>query len=144
MFRVTADTNIYIAGLIFRGASRRFLELARQGAFDLAVSDAILDEIVDVLQRRFGMPLAEAVENREFIERFTKRVHPTRTVNAIHEDPDDDRILECAAENVSDFIVSYDKDLLRRQRFEGIPIVRVEQFLDRGFGIKAQVSSAKG
>ena len=51
-------------GLILRGASRRFLELARQGAFDFAVSDVILDEMVDVLQRRFAMPLAEAVENK--------------------------------------------------------------------------------
>ena len=69
IFRVTADTNIYICGLIFPGASRRFLKLARQGVFELAVSDAILDEIGDVLQRRFGMPLQESLHQTSKIVR---------------------------------------------------------------------------
>jgi len=134
VFRITADTNVYISGLLFRGASRHFLELARRGVFELAVSEAILDEVVEVLQR-FGMPLQEALENRRAIEDFTKRVYPSRAIQVISEDPDDDRILECAVENVSDFIISYDKDLLRRQRYEGIPIVQVETFLKRGLNI---------
>ena len=136
MFRTTADTNIYICGLIFPGASRRFLQLARQGAFELAISNVILDEVVDVLQRRFSMPLVEALENSSYVESFTRRVHPTRTINFVQEDPDDDRILECAVENASDFIVSYDKDLLRRRRFEGISIIKVEVFLQLGFETK--------
>jgi hypothetical protein len=41
----------------------------------------------------------------------------TETIRAIKEDPDDDRILECAAAAKSDFIVSEDKDLLRLADF---------------------------
>jgi predicted nucleic acid-binding protein len=44
-------------------------------------------------------------------------VSPTATVNIVKEDPEDDRILECAAEAKSDFIVTEDKDLLRVGRF---------------------------
>lgn len=135
MFRITADTNVYISGLMYRGASRRFLEMADAGAFQLAVSDAILDEVVDVLQRKFEMSPEDALENRRYLEGITKRVHPKRTINAITEDPDDNRILECAAEDVSDFIISYDKDLLRRSNFEGIPISKVEPFLKKGLRI---------
>ena len=82
--------------------------------------------------------MPEVLENRRFLEDFTHRVYPARKISIVQEDPDDDRILECAAEDVSDFIVSYDKDLLRRQRFEGIPIVKVEVFLRRGFGVTEQ------
>jgi uncharacterized protein len=38
-------------------------------------------------------------------------------LNVVKEDPDDDRILECAAEAKSDFIVSEDKHLLRLGHF---------------------------
>ena len=44
-------------------------------------------------------------------------VSPTETLHVIKEDPDDDRILECAATAKSDFIVSEDKDLLRLGQF---------------------------
>ena len=63
-------------------------------------------------------------------------MHPARAIDAIAEDPDGNRVLECAAENVSDFIVTHDKDLLRRKRFEGIPIVRSVLF---GPGIRDKV-----
>jgi predicted nucleic acid-binding protein len=57
-------------------------------------------------------------------------VSPTVTLSIIKEDPDDDRILECAATAGSDFIVSEDKDLLRLRRFGDARIVTIQQFLE--------------
>jgi uncharacterized protein len=57
-------------------------------------------------------------------------VSPEVTYNVIHEDPDDDRILECAAAAMSDFIVTEDKDLLRLSRFGNSRIVTIRGFLD--------------
>jgi putative PIN family toxin of toxin-antitoxin system len=122
---------------MYGGHPRLFLELARHGGIELAISEPLLDEVLDVLQRKFLLSPHDARENIQFIESFTRRVHPARVIDAIAEDPDDNRVLECAAENVSDFIVTHDKDLLRRKRFEGIPIVKVGPFLDRGFGIRS-------
>ncbi len=52
MLRVTADTNILVSGLNFRrGKPFELLELARTGKILLAISDAILDEMADVLRR---------------------------------------------------------------------------------------------
>jgi predicted nucleic acid-binding protein len=56
-------------------------------------------------------------------------VHPTETLNIIKEDPDDDRVLECAAAAESDFIVSEDNDLLRLGRFRNIRIVNIADML---------------
>jgi uncharacterized protein len=47
------------------------------------------------------------------------------------DDPDDDKILECAAEAGSDFIVTQDEDLLRLGSFQDIGILRPLEFLDR-------------
>ena len=57
-------------------------------------------------------------------------VSPTETLNVIKEDPDDDRILECAATAKSDFIVSEDKDLLRLGQFGNAQIVSVRDFIN--------------
>ena len=58
-------------------------------------------------------------------------VSPKQELRAIKEDPDDNRILEGAIEACSEFIVSWDKDLLRLKEFEGISTVSPPQFLDR-------------
>jgi predicted nucleic acid-binding protein len=60
VLRVTADTNIFIAGLNFAGIPRQILNLAESGAIHLAVSDDILDEVARVLRReKFGWPEVE-------------------------------------------------------------------------------------
>jgi predicted nucleic acid-binding protein len=57
-----------------------------------------------------------------------RKVTPTQAVDVVKEDPSDNRILECAAEAKSDYLVTSDKDLLRLRQFEGIPIIRVADF----------------
>ena len=59
-------------------------------------------------------------------------VSPTQTLRVIHENPDDDRVLECAVASGSDLIVTGDKDLLRRGSYENIRIVTVAQLLEQG------------
>jgi predicted nucleic acid-binding protein len=51
-------------------------------------------------------------------------------LDVIKEDPDDDRILECAVSAGSEFIVTGDKDLLRLGRYDSIRILTVSEFLD--------------
>lgn len=129
MLGVTADTNVYISALNFGGRPLHLLDLARRGEIRLSISEPILAEIVRVLREKFGWeeePL-QAVETR--IRGFTELVTPSRKVNAIAHDEPDNRILECAVEAKSDYIVSGDGDLLRLRRFEGVPVVRVAEFL---------------
>ena len=45
------------------------------------------------------------------------------------EDPDDDRILECAATAMSDYIVTEDKDLLRIGQYRSTQIVTIQEFI---------------
>jgi uncharacterized protein len=97
VLRVTADTNIFIPGLNFTGIPRQILNLAESGAIHLAVSEDILDEVTRVLGReKFGWPQLEIDRAITQISRFTERVESKQRIDAIVEDPTDNRILECA------------------------------------------------
>ncbi len=56
---------------------------------------------------------------------------PAKLVNAIAADPDDNMLLECAIEAGSDFIITADNHLLRLGQYEGIPIMRPQDLLNR-------------
>jgi len=57
-------------------------------------------------------------------------VTPAVQLDAIKEDPSDNRVLECAVSAGSDYIVSGDKDLLRLKSYDSIGILTASDFLD--------------
>jgi putative PIN family toxin of toxin-antitoxin system len=131
VLRVTADTNILISGIIFpKGKPFQLLEMAREGKINMTVSEPILDEMADVLARKFGWPPHEIAEARRRVQRMARTVTPAVQLNVVKEDPDDNRIVECAVSAGSDYIVSGDKDLLRLGRYDAIRIVMVADFLE--------------
>jgi putative PIN family toxin of toxin-antitoxin system len=72
----------------------------------------------------------DAAAIRVNLESVTLLVDPAVSLDLIQDDPDDNRVLECAAEGNADMIVSGDRHLLRLERFGEIPILRVREFLD--------------
>jgi uncharacterized protein len=106
VFRVTADSNIYVSAFQFRGTPLKLLTLAAERKIDLAISDHIVEEVTRTLRQKFDWPEDRIVEARRIMGRIARRVVPSQTLIVIKEDPDDDRILECAAEAESDYIVS--------------------------------------
>lgn len=130
MISVTADTNIYISALNFGGPPERVLDLARSGEIRLAISDAIQEEVASVLRLKFDWS-EEAIEvATERIGDYTDHVHPSQTVRVVDEDPDDNRILECALAGGSEYIVTGDRHLLNLRMFGGAKIVKAAEFLE--------------
>jgi putative PIN family toxin of toxin-antitoxin system len=126
---VTADTNIYISALNFGGLPRQFLSLAIRGRFELAVYPPIQAEIDRVLRERFLWTVEAADEQAVRLLRIARLVHPCQAIDAVPDDPDDNRILECAMTARSNYIVSGDKHLLRLGSYGGIAIIKVAEFL---------------
>jgi uncharacterized protein len=128
--RITPDSNILISALIFGGTPLRLLEMALGGEVLLFISDDVLQETLRVLRDKFGLsgePLARA---ERYINTCTARVKPSHRVDVIKEDPDDNRVLECAEASASEFIVTGDSDLLRLKKYGSIRITTVRSFLD--------------
>ena len=129
MILATADSNIYISALQFGGVPLQFLNSARSGAFRLAISEPLITEVRGVLLEKFRWREAVLDEAIASLLSFTQLVKPIQAVRVIIDDPDDDRVIECAITSGSQFIVSGDKHLLRLARYENIRILKVSEFL---------------
>jgi uncharacterized protein len=129
VIRVTADSNIYISALHYGGPPDQFLEVARTGVIHLTVSDDILAEVTRVLRDKFGWSKAALSLSQERIADFTERVKPTQKLDVVKEDPTDNRILECAVEGKSEYLVTRDNHLLKLKSFGGTRMIKVADFL---------------
>ena len=109
----------------------RLLHMAVDGDIEIAVSPPIIDEVIRVLRDKFHWDGYRLHDARQRILGFARLVTPQQTLDIVKEDEPDNRILECAAEAGSDYIISADKDLLRLGHYAGAPIVGVADFLQR-------------
>jgi putative PIN family toxin of toxin-antitoxin system len=58
-------------------------------------------------------------------------IESTLRIQAISEDPDDNRVLECAVAGQADAIVSGDKHLRDLQSYQGISILSPREFIEQ-------------
>ena len=132
MLRVVLDTNVLISAILFGGKPRQILEKAIRGEIRLCLSEPILEELKGVLQRsKFDY----SPEMIQFIltelTGIADLVNPSETLNVVLEDPEDNRILECAVEAKANYIISGDFHLLKLSRYRDIEIVNAVAFLER-------------
>jgi putative PIN family toxin of toxin-antitoxin system len=134
VLNVTLDTSVYVGALNSGGFGSRMFTMAQTGVIRIDISDAILDETIRVLRDKFGWDGYRLHDARLRMASFTNRVTPAQTLDVIKEDPPDNRILECAVEAGSDYIVTWDKDPLRLGSYGNIRIIRAADFLQREVG----------
>ncbi|MBI2148038.1 putative toxin-antitoxin system toxin component, PIN family [Candidatus Woesearchaeota archaeon] len=134
MIRVTLDTNVLVSGSFWTGASFRILELIDQKRIGLVLSKEITEEYARIIN---SGEIIDKVEQKQLIlsalaeKVMTASIHvvPTIKLDVVKNDPDDNKILECAVSGNADYIISYDKHLLIIQEFRGIKILTPEGFL---------------
>ena len=127
--RVVFDTNILVSALVFPGghgdaALRRIIA----GTDQLMMSRAILDELLEVLSRKFARDAEELAHVAVFFSELALVVTPKRRLRVVRDDPDN-RILECAIAGRADAIVTGDKALLALKNFRGIPVATLRSYL---------------
>jgi len=87
-----------------------------------------------VLLEKFGWSEAKLDEVLPGLWRMGELVVPGYKVNAVVDDPDDKRILECALSARAMFVVSGDRHLLRLRKYKSISIVSPREFLEACVG----------
>ena len=95
----------------------------------MVTSLALLAELDETLRRKFKVTLQDVAEIRARVESVAAMAEPRAVLSVISDDPDDNRVLECAVAGQADTIVSGDRHLLKLGAYAGIPIVTVRQFL---------------
>jgi predicted nucleic acid-binding protein len=79
--RVTADSNVYVSALIWGGKPLRILEAALQGEIELAISPAIVNETIRVLQEKFNFSADELSKSEGYMRQCARLVEPTEPLN---------------------------------------------------------------
>ena len=128
--KVVLDTNVLISAIMFGGKSRDILEMGISGKIKVAISQDILKELAEVLiGKKFRTPIAFVGQIIHELSEIAELVIVTDKINAVKNDPDDNRILECAVSAKADYIVSGDSDLLSLGHFRKIKILSPGDFL---------------
>lgn len=132
MLRVVLDTNVLISAILFGGKPRQILEKAIRGKIRLCLSEPILEELKGVLQRSKFDYSPEMIQFilTELVG-IADLVNPSETLSVVLDDPEDNRILECAVEAKANYIISGDFHLLRLNRYRNIEVVNAFAFLER-------------
>lgn len=126
--RVTVDTNFLVSATQWdtSESSKLLVELLRRKV-GICTSEEILEELVKVLKRDFNRNEEKIQEVIEDLFEFIILVVPKKRICVVKEDPADNKIIECAVESNSEFIITYDKHLLRIKEYGGIKIVKPEK-----------------
>lgn len=117
------DTNVLVSAVAWRGAPHRLYHLCRTGQVQLATSPELINELGRVL--RYPKLQLEESDVTAFVGdvvHHARIVRPSTHLKVIEEDPDDNRVLECAVSAEADWVASGDAHLLDLGEFSGIPI----------------------
>ncbi|KKT71668.1 MAG: PIN domain protein [Candidatus Collierbacteria bacterium GW2011_GWB1_44_6] len=134
--KVTLDTNVLISGTFWSGDSFRILELIDKKKIKCALSEEIIKEYYKIAN---SDEIIEKKENKKLIiSKIVSKVisdsdivHPKRRINVVKDDPDDNKILECAYAAKVDYIITQDNHLLKLKEFEGIKIINPGDLLKK-------------
>jgi len=132
--RVVLDTNVIISGLISpKGPPASILKALKAGQFVLVTSQAINEEILEVMDRprlRDKYGLADHMFDIAFI--LWEQAEIIRDLPAVKasKDPKDNKFLSAALGGLAHYLVTGDiKDLLSLGEHKGVRIVSPDQFL---------------
>ncbi len=127
--KVVVDTNIYISAIFWGGKPREVVDLGRDENMLIFTSSDIEREIAEKLRTKFRLDEEETNQIISDFSTFTIPVKIKKQIQAVLDDPDDDKFIECAVSCGADFIVSGDQHLLRIKEYAGIKILTAAEFL---------------
>lgn len=126
--RAIIDTNVFIAGLLWRGSPHVLLEHARAGTLTVISSSTLIAELAGVLGRaKFAAILSKTSTSLERttaeVRQLAEIIDPPPLEHPVCRDSTDDHVLALALSANADMVVSGDDDLLVLGSFANIPIV---------------------
>jgi putative PIN family toxin of toxin-antitoxin system len=132
---VVLDTNVVISALLSSsGTPAQILAAWEDERFEVATSPALLDELERALgyervRKYFKQPGAKITSLLKRFKSVGILVESQFELDIIPEDPDDNRVLECAVAANAVYIVSGDEHLLGLKKYREIIILPPAGFI---------------
>lgn len=136
--RLVLDTNVLVSGLLFPGGPpSRLVKAWRAGAFELVISDFVIDELTRSWAHLAPRLKASPDDLADFIDTIGVRAELLRIDAAMLarastaglRDPNDLPVLALLIGSDADHLVTGDKDLLAIA--DAFPILTPAEFVDR-------------
>lgn len=130
--RIVLDTNCLIQSIGFHSEFRHVWESFLCGKLTLCISNDIIEEYSEILQRLFGLQFAELVISTILKSPFAERITPHYHFNLISADPDDNKFVDCAITANAHYIVTNDRhfDVLFLVQFPHVDVVTLKRFAE--------------
>ncbi|HBA82895.1 MAG TPA: putative toxin-antitoxin system toxin component, PIN family [Verrucomicrobia bacterium] len=130
--KIVCDIDVLASGVLFGGHAREILHRAAQGSLTNFVTQAILQEVEEVLLRpKFGLKPEHVLQTLALFADTFEMVCPTCRIETVKADPDDNMILEAAVAASVDYIISGDKHLLNLGKYREIHMVSPAEFMNK-------------
>lgn len=128
---VVLDTNCLVQMISVHSPYRPAWQAFRDGKYTLCVSNDILNEYLEILERVANAVVAHNIVNAILRSPFTKKLDPRYRFSLIEQDPDDNKFVDCAIIAGADYIVSEDSHfkVLKEIPFPKVNVVSLEEFL---------------
>ncbi|MCH7567976.1 MAG: putative toxin-antitoxin system toxin component, PIN family [Nanoarchaeota archaeon] len=127
---VVFDTNVIISSTLWNNSvAQKLLFKLIQSDSKIFTSNKILIEYQKILKRDFEYSDEEIINIMEKVLSFVTLVEPAEKIDVVKDDPEDNKIIECAVESNAKHIITYDKHLLNLKEFRGIKAITPEEIL---------------
>lgn len=130
--KVVLDTNVLVSGLLKSSTTcRQILQSLSRQSFSLVISDAIRDELLEVLDRPKCRPFIDAEAYARLLRVIRLQallVNPTKLVTD-SPDPKDAMVLAAVRDSQASFLVTGDHALLELSSYSGAQVMSPRDFL---------------
>jgi uncharacterized protein len=137
MPKAVFDSTILVSAFLApRGISQALLHHAVRGAFELYLSEAILEETHEVLltrahlRRHYVYTDEQARDFCALLRGFAHLTTLSSPAPLVSRDPNDDMVIACAVVSQATYLVTRDKDLLTLTQHQKIRMTTPEQFIE--------------
>ncbi len=128
--KVVIDTNIYISAIFWSGNPRKIVDLGRKEKILVFICSEIENEITEKLKTKFRLKAEEINQIVLDFSSFTIPVKISKRVQAVVDDPEDNKFIECAIASKAKYIISGDNHLLKLKRYNKIEIITARDYLN--------------
>lgn len=130
--RIVLDTNSLIQSIPERSPYFVVWKSILVGDNILCVSNEILNEYTEIIQRLAGIDTAKYVIDALLESKYTELITPYYKFELITADPDDNKFVDCAIAANARYVVTNDKhfDVLRQTKYPVVDVITLKDFLN--------------
>lgn len=132
MSRLVLDTNCLIQIVSPRSKYHSLWMLFVRGEYELCVSNEIVDEYLEILQKLTSVEVAEYIMKTIINSPFVVFIDPFYKFDLIQADKDDNKFVDCAIAAQARCIISNDHhyDILSTIPFPHVEVIKLTDFME--------------